>query len=238
MLSASLWRNLPMPVNSKVPLTFEDLDQNFGYMLYRTGLDAGDGGKLVLSGLHDYAQVYVDQTLVGTLDRRLGGETIDIPKQTHAATLDILVENTGRVNYSKAIRGERAGLTGEVTLDGNAPKSWEIYSLPLNDVSRFRFLAEPCSGPCFFRASMSVAKAADTYLDTRGLHKGQLWLGAHNLGRFWSIGPEYALYAPAPWLEQGTTTITFFDLLADSSDRLTTSIDPIFGETKRTRDTQ
>jgi beta-galactosidase len=238
MLSASLWRNLPAAVNSKVPLTFEDLDQNYGYVLYRTALVEGDGGKLVLGGLHDYAQVYVDQKLVGTLDRRLGTDTLDLPRQTHAATLDILVENTGRVNYSKAIRGERTGLTGEVTLDGNAPKSWQIYSLPLNDVSRFRYLPEPCSGPCFFQANMTVAKPTDTYLDTRGLHKGQLWLGPHNLGRFWSVGPEYALYAPAPWLESGTTTITFFDLLADSTERLTTSLDPIFGETKRTRDTQ
>jgi len=49
----------------------EDLDQSYGYLLYRTGLDEGDGGELVLDGLHDYAQVYVDQKLVGTLDRRL-----------------------------------------------------------------------------------------------------------------------------------------------------------------------
>jgi beta-galactosidase len=236
MLSASLWRNLPMPVNSKTPLTFEDLDQSYGYVLYRTGLDAGDGGKLILDGLHDYAQIYVDQQLVGTLDRRLGTNSLELPRQTHAATLDILVENSGRVNFTKVIRTERKGLTGEVTLDGKRPQHWEIYSLPMNDLSRLRFLPEPCNGPCFFKASMRVEMPADTYLDTRALHKGMLWIGTKPLGRFWSIGPQFTLYAPGPWLHPGANSVTFFDLLSDGTDRLKTVTQPIFGDTTSTRD--
>jgi beta-galactosidase len=237
-LSASLWRNLPTPIKSKSLLTFEDLDQSYGYVLYRTGLDEGDGGPLVLEGLHDYAQVYIDQNLVGVLDRRLGTYTVEIPRQTHASTLDILVENTGRVNYSKVIRGERAGLTGSVTIAGKTPREWEIYSLPMDDLSRLRMLPEPCTGPCFFRTSMTVSKPADTYLDTRGLHKGQLWIGNHNLGRFWSVGPQYTLYAPAPWMQIGTTAITFFDLLSDGSERLSTRTEPVFGTTTNRRESQ
>ena len=236
MLAASLWRNLPTPTNSKTLLTFEDLDQSYGYVLYRTGLDEGDGGKLVLDGLHDYAQVYVDQTLVGTLDRRLGTDCLQIPRQLHAATLDILVENSGRVNFTKVIRTERKGLTGGVTLDGKQPKNWEIYSLPMSDLSGLRFLPEPCSGPCFFRTQMNVSKPADTYLDTRGLHKGMVWLEQQPVGRFWSVGPQYALYTPGPWLKQGSNTITFFDLIGDSSDQIKTSTEPIFGATTSARD--
>ena len=228
MLSASLWRNLPTPVNSKTPLTFEDLDQSYGYMLYRAGLDEGDGGKLILDGLHDYAQIYVDQQLVGTLDRRLGDHELDLPRQTRAATLDILVENTGRVNFTQVIRTERKGLTGSVTLDGRAPKNWEIYSLPMDDLSHLRFLPEPCTGPCFFQAQMTAEKPADTYLDTRALHKGMVWLGTQPLGRFWSIGPQHALYAPGPWLQPGKNTITFFDLAGDPTDHLTTTTEPVF----------
>ena len=238
ILSASLWRNLPTPVDSKVPLTFEDLDQSYGYVLYRTGLDDGDGGKLVLVGLHDYAQIYIDQKLVGTLDRRLGTDTLELPRQNHASTLDILVENTGRVNYSSRIRTERAGLTGMVTVGGVAPKSWEIYSLPMDDLTHLRFAPEPCAGPCFYRAQMTVKKPADTYLNTRGLHKGEMWVGDHNLGRFWSVGPEYSLYTPAPWLTKGRTTLTFFDLQGDATDHLSTSMEPIFGEKTATREAQ
>jgi len=236
MLTASLWRNLPAPVNSKTLLTFEDLGQAYGYVLYRTQLGAGDGGKLVLEGLHDYAQVYIDQKLVGTLDRRIGTDSLKIPKQVSASTLDILVENTGRVNFTAVIRGERKGLTGRVTLDGKQPQSWAIYSLPMDHLESLRFAANPCTGPCFFKATMQVGKPADTYFDTRNLHKGMLWLGTRALGRFWSIGPQYALYAPASWLQQGSNTITFFDLLGDSSDRLTTVTEPILGDTTSKRD--
>jgi beta-galactosidase len=238
MLSASLWRSLPTPISSKTPLAFEDLDQSYGYVLYRTRLDEGDGGSLVLKGLHDYAQVYIDQNLVGVLDRRVGTEASEIPRQTHASTLDILVENTGRVNYSKVIRTERAGITGPVTIGGKTPQKWEIYSLPMDDLSKLRMLPEPCTGPCFFRTSMTVTKPADTYLDTRGLHKGQVWIGDHNLGRFWSVGPQYTLYTPAPWMQIGTTPITFFDLQSDGSERLSTLDEPVFGTTTSTRESQ
>jgi beta-galactosidase len=229
MLTASLWRNLPTPVNSRTPLTFEDLDQSYGYVLYRTGLEEGDGGMLVLDGLHDYAQIYINQELAGTLDRRLGTNSLDLSRQTHAGTLDILVENSGRVNYTQAIRDERKGLTGIVTLHGKQPKSWEIYSLPMDNLSQFRFLPEPCTGPCFFKAKMSVGKPADTYLDTRFLHKGTVWINEKPLGRFWSIGPQYALYTPGPWLRNGMNVIIFFDLIGDGGDQLKTSREPIFG---------
>lgn len=236
MLAASLWRNLPTPVSSKTLLTFEDLDQSYGYVLYRTGLDEGDGGKLVLDGLHDYAQVYVDQKLVGTLDRRIGTNSLEMPSQTHASTLDILVENSGRVNFTKVIRTERKGLTGSVTLNGKEPKSWEIYSLPMDDLSHLRFLPEPCNGPCFFQAQMTVNKPADTYLDTRGLHKGFAWIGQQPLGRFWSVGPQFALYTPAPWLQTGSNTVTVFDLMGSPDDQLRSAPQPIFGAVKSTRD--
>lgn len=235
MLTASLWRNLSTSVNSKTPLTFEDLDQSYGYMLYRTGIDEGEGGKLVLDGLHDYAQIYVDQQLVGTLDRRLGQQTLEIPRRTRAATLDILVENTGRVNFTDVIRSERKGLTGTVTLDGKSPKNWEIYSLPMDDLSHLRFLPEPCSGPCFFHVQMTVDRPTDTYLDTRGLRKGMVWIGHQPLGRVWSIGPQYSLYTPGPWLQPGNNTITYFDLTADQSDHLVTTTEPVFDTTSSAR---
>src|SRR5579863_5619769 len=63
--SASLWDNLPAPVVSDKLLTMEDLDQAYGYILYRTELKAGPAGELAIDGLHDYAQVYLNRELVG-----------------------------------------------------------------------------------------------------------------------------------------------------------------------------
>lgn len=238
VLSASLWRNLPAPRDSKNPLTFEDLGQNYGYVLYRTELDQGDGGELVLQGLHDYAQIYINQQLVGTLDRRLKQSALKLPHVTHAATLNILVENTGRVNYSATILTERQGLTGSVTLDGKVLQNWKMFSLPMNDLSSLHFKKETCTGPCFFETTMQVDSPADTYIDTRALYKGQLWMGDHNLGRFWSIGPQYTLYAPGCWMRRGANHITVFDLNAQKNEKLVSVSKPLFGKTEDSRSAQ
>jgi len=226
--SASLWRNLPRPVESDTLLTMEDLGQAYGYVLYRTHLDAGDGGELVLDGLHDYAQIYVDEKIAGTLDRRLGTSKLSLPAANHAATLDILVENSGRVNFTKVIRGERKGITGSVTLNGKAAKHWQIFSLPMDDLGRLQFTSEPCEGPCFRRTQLTAAVPADTYIDTTALHKGEVWVNERGLGRFWSVGPQHALYLPGPWLKPGRNEIIFFDLLGEPSESLKTAGEPIF----------
>ena len=226
--SASLWRNLPPPLESPTLLTMEDLDQSYGYVLYRTRLEARHGGELVLDGLHDYAQVYLDQKLIGSVDRRLGASKLTMPQSTHAATLDILIENSGRVNFTNVIRGERKGITGKVTIGGMEPKHWQIYSLPMDDTGRLKFTSDPCEGPCFHRTRLTASEPADTYIDTSEVHKGEVWVNQRPLGRFWSIGPQHALYLPAPWLKQGSNEIVFFDLLSDSSDSLKTSDKPVF----------
>ncbi len=236
--SASLWDNLPAPIHARQPMTFEELDQNYGYVLYRAALSKGRGGTLQLKGMHSYAQVYVDRKLIGTLDRRLGQETIDLPTLDTAATLDILVENTGRVNYSRAIRTEQAGLTAAVTLGGRQVEDWNMFRLPMNDPNTIRLSAKPCSGPCFYETEMSVERSADTYLDMRGLHKGQLWLGSHNLGRFWEIGPVHTLYAPAPWMRLGANRILFFDLTGEGVGVPKSVNAPVFGKTTKFREAQ
>ncbi|KQU61640.1 beta-galactosidase [Sphingomonas sp. Leaf339] len=236
--SASLWDNLPDPVRARRPMTFEELEQNYGYVLYRVALAKGQAGPLMLKGMHSYAQVYLDRKLVGTLDRRLGQETVNLPQRDGPVTLDILVENTGRVNYSHAIRTEQTGLTGAVTLNGQPLEDWRMFRLPMNDLSTLRLTTAPCVGPCFYETEMTVDRPADTYLDMRGLHKGQLWLGEHNLGRFWSIGPVHTLYTPAPWMKQGANRILFFDLTGDATDRLTTVNAPVFGKVTKIREAQ
>jgi len=62
-----------------------------------------------------------------------------------------------------------------------------------------------------------------------------LWLGEKPLGRFWNIGPQHELYTPGPWLAAGENTITFFDLLSDSSDAIKTRAEPDFTGSTSTR---
>ncbi len=224
--SASLWQNLPSPVETDKLLTMEDLDQSYGYILYRTQIAAGSGGELAIEGLHDYAQIYIDQKLIGTLDRRLGQSHLNLPAITVPATLDILVENSGRVNFTKVIRTERKGITGSVTLAGAQPQHWKIYQLPLTNFAALQFTSATCEGPCFYRFSMTipstVTSISDTFLNTHGLSKGMVFLNDSPLGRFWSVGPQFTLYTPGPWIKPGSNEITVFDLQGKMSESLST----------------
>ena len=226
--SASLWDSLPAPVRAERPLTMEDVDQAYGYILYRRTLEPAAAGPLVLDELHDYAQVYLDGRLVATLDRRLGQTTAALPAVTKAARLDILVENFGRVNYTTVLRGERKGITHRVTRNGGELLGWEIYSLPLTDLKKVVYKAGACSGPCFYRTTLDSGHPVDTYLNTEALGKGMVFVEGRPLGRFWSIGPQRSLYLPAPWQRRGSTEIVVFDVNSTTPPRLSTQPAPVW----------
>ncbi|HET6170246.1 MAG TPA: beta-galactosidase family protein, partial [Terracidiphilus sp.] len=186
--TASLWKNLPAPIHSERVLSMEDVDQSYGYILYRTRLKNTASGELVLDQLHSYALVYLNEELVGALDRRLGQDRLTLPASKRNAQLDILVENTGRVNFTHAIAGERAGITKQVTLNGTPLLGWEIFSLPMTSVNTLHYSKKACSGACFYRGSFDLAAVGDTFLDTSAFTKGELWLNGRALGRVWNIG--------------------------------------------------
>ena len=190
----------------------EDVDQSFGYILYRRKLKGAASGELMLDELHSYAQVYLDGKLVGTLDRRLKQNRLALPATKRNARLDILVENTGRVNFGKFIGRERAGITKQVTLDGTPLLGWEIFSLPMTAIDKLHYSTKPCEGACFYRGNFDLAIVGDTFLDTTEFTKGELLLNGHALGRIWNIGPQKTLYAPEPWLMSGRNEIVVFDL--------------------------
>ncbi len=216
----SLWKTLPAPTRSVQPLSMEDLNQAYGYILYRTRIDGPVTGDLVIPTLHDYAQVYVDGKLAGSIDRRLGQNRLPLSVPSHYAQLDILVENTGRVNYGPALPGERAGIVGTVSLAARPLTGWNIYPLPMLTPGQLRYTRQPCNGPCFYRASFYVTKLRDTFLDTSALTKGEVWLNGRPLGRFWNIGPQKTLYVPGPWLKPGPNEIVVFDLQGKADQKI------------------
>ena len=97
------------PVASPTPLTFEQLNQGYGYVLYSTHFNQPLKGRLEIPGLRDYATIYVDGERVGELNRCFNqyAMEIDIPFN---ATLDILVENMGRINYGEEIVRNTKGI--------------------------------------------------------------------------------------------------------------------------------
>jgi beta-galactosidase len=209
----------------------EDLDQAYGYILYRTRIKGPVGGDLILDELHDYAHVYLDGKLVGILDRRLAQHQLTFEFNGSAAQLDILVENSGRVNFDKALLGERKGITRQVTLAGVPLLGWDIYPLPMLQTSDLHYSPASCQGPCFYRGTFTVPTAGDTFLDTSSFTKGMVWLNGHPLGRVWNIGPQKTLYVPGVWLRSSENTVVVFDLGGQSNRTLIGRQKPILGST-------
>jgi len=215
-LGTALWNNLPKPTASEKILSMEDVGQSYGYILYRTSIEGVQSGDLHLEDLHSYAQVYLDGVLAGTIDRRLNQSSLPI-HTTHSKTrLDILVENTGRVNFGHQLVNERAGITRQVTLAGKTLTGWSIYTLPMQNVASLKYKTEACTGACFYQASFQVDEPADTFLDTTSFGKGEVWINGQPLGRIWNVGPQATLYLPAPWLKKGRNEIVVFDLMGES----------------------
>jgi beta-galactosidase len=210
--SNALWAALPAPTDSGQPLTMEDIGQNFGYLLYRTTLGSAGDGDLVLDQLHSYARIYVDGVFRGSLDRRLNKMSLHLHVAQPGARLDILVENSGRVNFSVVLRGERTGITERVLWRNQPLSNWAIYPLPMQSTDDLDLSVGSCFGACFYRGHFTLTRTGDTFLDVRALGKGVAWINGHPLGRFWDIGPQQTLYVPGPWLNQGENEIVIFDL--------------------------
>jgi beta-galactosidase len=228
--SASIWQSLPQPITSPRILSMEDVGQSYGYILYRTGIAHAQAGDLRIDELHSYAQVYLDGQLAGTLDRRLGQSSLPIHVTHDNTRLDILVENSGRVNFGPQFPRERAGITHEVTLANNPVTGWRIYPLPMQSVSNLAYKSEPCAGACFYQAAFQVDQPADTFVDTRALGKGEVFINGRPLGRFWNIGPQGTLYLPAPWLKKGGNEIVIFDLNGKGTPALPFLAHPILDD--------
>jgi beta-galactosidase len=210
--TAPLWSVLPKPIRSQQPLSMEDVNQAYGYIMYGTTIKAPVSGDLVLDELHDYAQIYLNGAIVGTLDRRLGQNHMPLEVKKAGTKLDILVENTGRVNFTKVMRGERAGITRSVTLAGKPLLKWSVYPLPMSDTEKYTYKQQQCDGACFYRAKFTVENPADSFLDTGAFTKGEVWVNGHALGRVWNIGPQRTLYLPGSWLQKGENQVVVFDL--------------------------
>jgi beta-galactosidase len=208
--SASLWENLPAAIDASELKPMEFYGQAYGFILYRIKLHDAVHCPMVVSGLNDYALVYINGRLEGVLDRRRKQEQMVLNAPADAQ-LDILVENSGRINSTKMMRHENKGLAG-VNLNGVPLKNWQVFCLPMDNLDAIHYQTMPVTGPAFYHGSFQLKKVGDTFLDIRSLGKGVLWINGHAIGRYWNIGPQATLFVPAPWLKKGRNEVVLFDL--------------------------
>lgn len=215
--SASFFGNLnrlSSPVESVCTLPMEKLDQGYGYILYESEMNETEELSSVrLNKANDRAQIFVDETPVLTLyDRELLEEhkTDQIPAKNRK--ISILMENMGRVNFGPLLEDQRKGIDGNVVLNGHIHYHWNIYPLPLEDLSDLDYsLPAGDKEPGFYEFTFQADKIGDTFLDLSGWGKGCVFVNNFNIGRFWEIGPQKRLYIPGPLLHRGENSILIFE---------------------------
>ncbi len=230
---APLFSNLPEAKSENGIKTMEDYDQGFGSILYRTTLPEIPAGTTIkVKDAHDYAQIFIDGTYMGKLDRRNGEKELELPACKKGARLDILVEAMGRINFGRAIKDYK-GITDKVEVsfdtDGNTCtydlKKWTVYNIndtySLYKSMTFRKLASSKDvkdekgqrQPGVYRATFNLKKTNDTFLNFETFGKGLVYVNGIALGRIWEIGPQQTLYVPGCWLKKGQNEVIVFDVV-------------------------
>ncbi|XP_014099969.3 beta-galactosidase [Bactrocera oleae] len=219
------------PVSAEKPLTFENLDQYSGLVLYETELPhlEIDPTVLTVNELHDRAFVFVNDELVGTLSRKNGILSVPLSKGW-GSRLQILVENQGRINYEAM--NDTKGILGSVTVERfngekQELKNWVTTSFPLEseqivsisaifkserkaDVVRKSKILR--NGPVIYHGEFTIENLGDTYLNPTGWGKGVAYVNGFNLGRYWPlIGPQTTLYLPKDLLNVGVNTLILLE---------------------------
>jgi beta-galactosidase len=229
--AADILQRLPEPVRAAEPLTFEEMHQAYGYILYRARVKGPVKGKLDIVHLRDYGIVFVNGKRVAVLDRRLKQETCDVDLPDSENTLDIFVENLGRINYGPYINDNHKGITKDVLLDGGEVRGWEMYGFPFNSQPGIKSgSVDKSRYPVMREGSFTLKKVGDTFLDMRNWGKGHVWINGHNLGRYWDIGPQQTIYVPAPWLQKGRNSIVVFEEEKTAQDEIGSIGTPILNQ--------
>ena len=199
------------------PLTFEDLNQAYGYVMYRTTINgSGNQELLKIKDLRDYGIIFINGKRVGNLDRRLYQDSLMLNLPKGKVTLDILVENMGRINFGPYLLKNTKGITEKVELGGEEILNWKMYSLPFDNiksVSLNKASGGTSNVPVLKKGYLTLDEVADTYLDFSAWGKGVVWINGHNLGKYWEIGPQQTIYVPAEWLKKGKNEVVVFELI-------------------------
>lgn len=229
------------PIHSSKLVPMETLDingnsgQSFGYIVYRKrNLNIPANGTLMIEGrVCDTVLVLVNGKLVSPIikkavdlnqfgtSRLLNSTLILSNTSLENATLDLIVENWGRINVAvyKAFKGL---WQGGVTINGEYLQDWEIYPLEFKKVwnkslKNWHSFVPSTVGPTLYRSVLEIKEAPrDTFVNMEKWTKGIVIVNGFVLGRYARIGPVQTLYLPAPFLKIGSNEILIFEHFVSS----------------------
>ncbi|NWX92306.1 BGAL galactosidase, partial [Nothoprocta pentlandii] len=214
------------PIRSQFPLTFEAIKQAHGFVLYRTRLPRDVPAPAALSApphsVCDRGYVMLQREYQGTLER--DGQTALQVTGREGDTLDVLLENMGRINFGANV-SDFKGLLGNLSLERSPLRGWQLFPLAIEaavgqgwpHAAPRRASGTAAAGPAFYTGAFeSPGSASDTFVEFPGWRKGQLWINGFNLGRYWlQRGPQQTLFVPGSVLHASRpNNITVLELEA------------------------
>ncbi len=185
--------------------TFDDIDPNALFVVYETQVRADDA-VFCVGEVRDRALFFLDGAPIGTLDRQLHERVLPLPAV--AGTLQILVEDLGRVNYASRL-GEPKGLIGPARTARRQLTNWTLKVIDLDSIANLTAddgdqmqPGHPVAGPTVLSTTFAAEPGRDLFLDTSEWGHGVVWVNGFLLGRYWSAGPTQTLYVPGPLVSE------------------------------------
>jgi len=220
--------------------------QDYGFIVYRKEVLIKRGSRLTLRGHpRDLVTILLDGKQVslpilnashlndfGSWAVRDGEfEFVEDLDCFPSCTLDIFVENMGRVNYGKPyiFPSQRKGLwEGDILLDDIIQENWEHIAMTMEggwvgELEGWHQIGSSNttlpSGPKMLRGFFSLSEeddCQDSFFDLgceacRDWTHGFVMINGFNIGRFHTAGPQKTLFLPGPILKVGLNEIVVFD---------------------------
>ncbi|KAJ2981434.1 hypothetical protein NQ176_g2026 [Zarea fungicola] len=214
------------------PISMDAMGQSYGYVMYEHRVAKAISGNVTIGdGARDRAMIYVNGVRVGVVDTIYKVPATVRVTLKEGDTLQILVENLGRVDVRQRLRDQVKGIVGNVAVGGRILRKWSTYSIPLSTVpsslsaNSKGYTVKKNNSPVFYTGSFDLPKGAssgpdtDTFISVPKGVKGVLWINGINMGRYWTIGPQQSLYVPGSFLKE-TNEVVLLELEPQPDVRL------------------
>lgn len=228
--SAALEQVYGETVASDALKPFNELNKEFGYVLYEAKITvASEEAVLQLENVRDYAAVYVDSILQGTLTNSNNKLTLNVGAGEY--TLRLYAENIGRITYGPEILDNWKGLFGSVTLDGEEVEGWKITPLNIkeHEVKDLQFTSKDTGVlPCFHKGFFKMEKPEGAYLDMSGWGMGEVWINGQYIGAYWENEKLKSIQLPADLLKKDKNEVVVFELKSNKQKAIKLVDAPVF----------
>ncbi|WP_086314647.1 glycosyl hydrolase [Enterococcus sp. 7F3_DIV0205] len=213
------------------PLSMEEAGDGYGYMLYSAEMNNYfRENKLKVVEASDRLQVYVDGEHQATQYQETLGQELTIKGQSNqeSISVDVLVENLGRVNYGFKLNSptQSKGIRGGIMQDIHFHQGYKQYPLMFSteQLEAIDYAAgmNPLQ-PSFYQVEFELENVGDTFIDCSAYGKGIVLVNGMNLGRYWNVGPIRSLYCPKEFLNKGHNDVVIFETEGQEITELTFS---------------